>query len=69
MEVNILQIPIFNFESEVVATERHNVYEYKDEVFQRLNDFQKALVRLGSKDCQTVRNYMNSLAKELELFQ
>ena len=66
---NILQIPIFNFEPEVVATERHNVYEYKDEVFQRLNDFQKALVRLGSKDCQTVRNYMNSLAKELELFQ
>ena len=66
---NVLQIPIFNFEPEVVATERHNVYEYKDEVFQRLNDFQKALVRLGSKDCQTVRNYMNSLAKELELFQ
>lgn len=62
---NVLQIPIFNFEPEVVATERHNVYEYKDEVFQRLNDFQKALVRLGSKDCQTVRNYMNSLAKEL----
>lgn len=66
---NVLQIPIFNFEPEVVATERHNVYEYKDEVFQRLNDFQKALVRLGSKDCQTVRNYMNSLAKELGLFQ
>lgn len=66
---NVLQIPIFNFEPEVVATERHNVYEYKDEVFQRLNDFQKALVRLGSKDCQTVRNYMNSLAKELDLFQ
>ena len=66
---NVLQIPIFNFEPEVVATERHNVYEYKDEVFQRLNDFQKALVRLGSKGCQTVRNYMNSLAKELELFQ
>lgn len=65
---NVLQIPIFNFEPEVVATERHNVYEYKDEVFQRLNDFQKALVRLGSKDCQTVRNYMNSLAKELEFW-
>ena len=62
---NVLQIPIFNFEPEVVAMEKHNVYEYKDEVFQRLNDFQKALVRLGSKDCQTVRNYMNSLAKEL----
>ncbi|GEM_PF-4602340 len=65
----ILQVPIFNFDPELTPTGKPNQYEYKDSVFQELNEFQKAMVRLGPENCQKLRNTTLQISKELKLFK
>lgn len=65
----ILQVPIFNFDPELTPTGKPGQYEYKDTVFQELNDFQKAMVRLGPENCSKLRNGTLQFSKELKLFK
>ncbi len=62
---HLASLPEFDFDPELVPSDRPGLYDYKDPVFQNLSLPQKALVRTGPQNCARLRILCEELLQRL----
>ncbi len=65
----VLATPHFEFEPQLVPTGTTGTFHYADPAFEKLNDAQKLLVRLGPANCAKIQAKCEAIADALKLYR